>query len=527
MPINQASPAQGPTFEPAVVAALEQTAEPQVEMVVNDQFDVVVVGAGLSGIAAVTAASGVDVLLVSLTNRFGGQAFNGVPTIDEGDLVQRESGIYRQFIQDLERLAEGTDLNKCYFLAEDGRDGYCPNPEMVHTVLNAWVENGQQAGRLWILEPSADTAVEVTDLLQTGRTVSGVVVNDQQAYSAPVTIDATEDQALYPLIEGLRYETGNGSCVQDATWVLPLWWYPNGIPAELVPPTDAPSVMAQRFGADVVNEWIAAFRTHLQADGHSAFPGWDRFNTEPLSFTVAAGYRGVAETRPEVVGHPAAPAVTQTYFNWIINDSPLPASAFADDRSLDLATNQALGRSYLLLWYLYHELGIRDWGLAEDVGYQETIRPFWDDLIPADIQWRMPPEPYIREGRRFAGPVLTGEDLQDRARFGESVMLGSYFGDFHGCNDGVPSFGGGLYEVPLDVFIPEGIDGFMTAQPRAGRVDRLAASSLRMQPTELIGGQVAGIVAALSVQQNSVLRDVDYNTVRQRLEGQGVIVDIP
>jgi hypothetical protein len=106
-------------------------------------------------------------------------------------------------------------------------------------------------------------------------------------------------------------------------------------------------------------------------------------------------------------------------------------------------------------------------------------------------------------------------------------MLGGYFSDFHGCLEEGAGQGFGLFEVPMGVFIPETIDGFMPGMARAAGVSRLAASAVRTQPEEIWSGEAIGIIAALAARDDIEVRNVDPAEVQQHLLANDLIFFLP
>ncbi|HEX5721408.1 MAG TPA: FAD-dependent oxidoreductase, partial [Acidimicrobiia bacterium] len=189
-------------------------------------YDVVVVGDGLGGASAATAAArlGANVALLSPIGYLGGQAgAAGVSTMDEGSnhFVQRRSGIYGELATSAQALY-GPDVGDCYFI----EDSMCPEPIFIDGFFRGLVT---QAGA------DVVSMSTVTDVLQDGTSVTGVVA-DGSTYNAEVVIDATEFSDLYPMIEGLDYEVGStAGCLQDTTWLAIRAWYSTPVVPELFP----------------------------------------------------------------------------------------------------------------------------------------------------------------------------------------------------------------------------------------------------------------------------------------------------
>ena len=66
--------------------------------------------------------------------------------------------------------------------------------------------------------------------------------------------------------------------------------------------------------------------------------------------------------------------------------------------------------------------------------------------------------------------------------------------DSHGCTS-LPdetSSGYGLFEMATEIFMQDEVPGFWPGMARGARVDAVVASSVRMQPSEYIGGYFVG-----------------------------------
>lgn len=473
------------------------------------EWDVAVVGSSLGGVGAAVQAARMGARVV-LFDRFGypgGQAtVAGVPTMDEGSLLLRKSGLYHELVDDL--VGMGLRPGGCYF----STTSICPSPQLVRDVLREWLE---EAGVAVVRFRRVD------GVLQQGAAVTGVVV-DGTRWDAEVVVDATETQALYPMVSGLGYEEGDGRCIQDVTWVAPTREYEGDVPRDLVPPPDVPDILRAITPRGFVDRTLRGFDGKVSADGVDEFPGWEQWleSREAWSPAVERVYRQVNEPFAD----PSRPRLTMHNY---ANDSPA-SPAFLNPGTIEGSYEwvAALRTSYLWLWWLYYELGVTDWGLA-DLGYKDLDRVVTDPAVPDRIERLLPPMPYIREGRRLVGDrELSYRDMSTGADWDTSVMFGAYFNDFHGCGTGNPTLPPQPYEVPLEVFIPHDVDGFLPGMARAAAVDRDVAASLRMQPTELNSGQVVGALAALASRLDVPPRLVDPQQVRQELVKSGAIVDL-
>jgi hypothetical protein len=183
-----------------------------------------------------------------------------------------------------------------------------------------------------------------------------------------------------------------------------------------------------------------------------------------------------------------------------------------DERMEEL--KKAKERTLNFVYYIQHELGFKNLGLA-------------DDEFPTEDQLAL--VPYHREGRRLRGiqrmtinHVLNIYEGQPLYRTGISV--GDYPVDHHHDYNPeapkisfppVPSF-----NIPLGALIPEAIDGLIVAD-KAISVSNVINGSTRLQPCVLLTGQAAGTLAALSIQENCNPRDINIRKIQQTLLDAG------
>lgn len=526
-PSTTTTTAVSTTVEPTTATTIEPTTSTSVPPTASTQttlptptvatYDVVVVGDGLGGASAAAAAArlGANVALLSPIGYLGGQAgAAGVSTMDEGSnhFVQRHSGIYGE-LASFGQAVYGPDVGDCYFI----EDSFCPEPIMVEEFFRGIVTNSG-------VDIFSMTSVD--DVLQDGTKVTGVSV-DGSIYNAEVVIDATEFSDLYPLVDGLNYEVGGeGGCVQDTTWLAIRAWYPTPVVPELIPPQSAAQDLRGLHGTEL-DGWLDEFRNTVvrapnrEASGSSVVP-WD--------IATETQYRALADRR-DLSSASNPPDVTRTGVNYA-NDYPLTAAAIEDPAVRATEFRKALHKTYAFLWYLRWELGVTEWGVDSFQDYPKARRLLSDDLIPDALERNLPPYPYIREGRRMVtvqtlGPEDLTNDVRSRHRFEDSVMLGGYFSDFHGCLEPGAGLGFGLFEVPMGVFIPETVDGFMPGMARSAGVSRSAASAVRTQPEEIWSGEAIGIIAGLAARDDIEVRNVSPAAVQERLLANDLVFFLP
>jgi hypothetical protein len=131
------------------------------------------------------------------------------------------------------------------------------------------------------------------------------------------------------------------------------------------------------------------------------------------------------------------------------------------------------------------------------------------------------------------GETLKAGDLTrnaDAKHVATSIAMGDYFMDLdHGqtshaieadLDDKDNPKGGGPFQVPFEVFIPEKIDGFVPAEKNISQ-SRIASGATRLQPITILTGQAAGTIAALSVKEGKQPRQLDPRKVQRVLLDSG------
>ena len=175
-------------------------------------------------------------------------------------------------------------------------------------------------------------------------------------------------------------------------------------------------------------------------------------------------------------------------------------------------------KSLQFLYYLQSELGFNTYGLVADE-------------FPTDDGF--PLIPYHRESRRINGiTTLTVNHIakpynQQQALYRTGVAVGDYPVDHHHASHPdaqnlpelhfypVPS-----YNVPIGCLLPQNIDNFIVAE-KSISVTNIVNGTTRLQPVVLQIGQAAGVIAALSVQENLSPAKVSIRKVQNRLLKQG------
>lgn len=508
----------------SVVRPLWQTNEVDTPRArIGPDYDVVIAGAGTGGWAAAVQAArlGARVLLLEETDWIGGQmAAAGVTTMDEdGGWMKfpvRERGIYREFHESMVLYYQS--LNKdpfvTYFSWPDQLEGGY-EPKAARAVLYAFIRQVRERGQT--LDLSLRT--RVTAVTRAGDTVTGATLTfadgAHQDVACRILMDATEYGDVMPLT-GARYRVGNSTSdqpdptalVQDHTWTCVVREYPGGVPEHLQirePPPGYETGSGKRYRKytnDGVVIWGAAGKGFKASRHWSVFFAW----------------RGMADADSPLIGESSLLRHTQCGFNGG-NDYPVTAATIENTEQRLKDEREGIYKTLGALYYFQKELGV-NWSLAEDEGYATeanrakmkalNLRP---DLEAMAIH--LPQHPYVRECRRIIGvQTLTARDLgryENAKHVTTSVAMGDYFMDLdHGktahavepdLDSGDLPRGGGPFQIPFEVFIPERIDGFIPAEKNLSQ-SRLANGATRLQPVTMLTGQAAGTIAALAARHH-------------------------
>lgn len=118
-----------------------------------------------------------------------------------------------------------------------------------------------------------------------------------------------------------------------------------------------------------------------------------------------------------------------------------------------------------------------------------------------------------RDSRKIIGRYnLTGQDVCNQARFEDAV----------GYNILILPTTGRFFQVPYRCLLPSsGADNLLVAG-RAVAGDRVSHAAMRNMMACTVTGQAAGVAAAVSLQQNTVVKNVDVSDVQTELQRQGV-----
>lgn len=133
----------------------------------------------------------------------------------------------------------------------------------------------------------------------------------------------------------------------------------------------------------------------------------------------------------------------------------------------------------------------------------------------------------VRESRRVVGQyTLTVEDIYASRVFDDSIACCGFPIDIHdplGAGlDWRRDNAGGFYDVPYRVMLPGSISNLLVTG-RCASATHEAMASLRITATAMAMGEAAGIAAAMAADRNQAPREVDIPALQGRIAARGGI----
>ena len=531
----------------------------------RDNYDIVIAGGGMGGIAAAIQASHMDmnVLVVESTGMLGGQAVaSGVSTMD--DLSHQRSGLYREFMNRIEEYysERGKSIQTCYWNTGNSLEAAF-EPFIGHKILSDMARGEDAPDILYhsqIIHVGSEKVIAsdengVSDNLR----INSVIIQTPEGkinIACKILIDATEYGDILPLA-GADYRAGNSvtpninpdTMIQDITWTAVMRKYPGGIPEHLKPKMPLPGYDHAKWN----------YERYVTKDGGN-FEGTFPVKL-PVNFAAHNAYRGLPDSflpgnydsDPQTWNR-----ITKTQVNWG-NDYPgynmwkntygLPAEYLENKTLRKRIERDALIKTLHFIYYVQNELN-ESWSVDENEYGElpEAAKDLPDEW--KNIARHLPPAAYVRESRRIvAEHTLTSKELYENSQsyhdghanneIQNAIAVGRYVLDLHHSDtkEYIESELGeeaeyikahkpvGDFQVPMDILIPQNVDGLIAAEKNLS-MSRIAAGALRLQPICMMTGQAAGALAAVAVRENIQPRNVKAIRVQRELLNAGVILSL-
>ena len=462
----------------------------------GEQYDVIVVGGGVSGTTAGIRAArlGVNTLIVEEGPWLGGMLTSAGVSATDGNYRLR-GGMWGELRDSLEAHYGGAQALKTGWVSN-----LLFEPSVGARIFRAMAEKEEQ------LTVKFDTKLSHIERAEEGWELTLHGPHGKEQVTARVVIDGSElgDVAA---ATGVKYDIGMESRSVTGEDIAPE--EANGIIQDLTM-----VMILKDYGRDMTIERPADYDSTLFACAcDNAICHTPKEANRLWSKQMMMSYGRLPNGKIMI--------------NWPIEGNDYYVNMIemtAEERAEAVA--KAKAHTLNFLYFIQHELGLNTLSLA-------------DDEFPTED--RMPLMPYHRESRRTHGEVrfqlnhITAP--YDYTLYRTAIGVGDYPVDQHHTRytgwealpnlyfHSVPSYG-----VPMGVLLPKGVDGLIVAE-KSISVSNLVNGSTRLQPVVLQIGEAAGIVAALAVKQGIEPRKVSVRDVqREVLEGGGYLLpflDLP
>ena len=147
---------------------------------------------------------------------------------------------------------------------------------------------------------------------------------------------------------------------------------------------------------------------------------------------------------------------------------------------------------------------------------------------------------YVREGRRMIGEyVMTQKDIQKGGGVDltkpDTIGMGSYNSDSHNVqryitadgyirNEGNMEVNVDPYEIPYRMLLPKRAEADNLLVTCTFSASHVAYSTIRMEVQYMIIGEAAGRAAAISVQDNTKVHDIDVTKLQRSLKANDAVL---
>jgi len=479
--------------------------------------DVLVVGAGLGGCAAALRAArlGRRVCLIEETSWPGGQiSTQGVSSLDEhqyietfggtGSYYELRDGIraYYRTTYTLPPTTDAVHLNPgnawVSTLSFEPRAGV--------TVLEGMMSGPHDSGDLQVFYRTRAVAADVingrVEAVATRHLDSGAVIRFRAAF----VLDATDlgdmlvfTATAYALGQESRAQTGepsapdtpNPACIQNFTFPIAVEYR-----------AGEDHTIAKPDGYDqnrTTQPYTMVYRPY-----DPGAPAYQMFIMAPGTMGPFWTYRRALDATN--FDDPRIP-VDVSILNWTGNDyrgGPV-VDRPPDEQQMRYQESRLLSLGFL--YWLQTEAPRDDGG----AGYPE-LNPRPDVMGSVDGLSQMP---YVREGRRLrARYTIVEQNIAEAsnpgaraARFDDTVGIGLYLIDLHGCGERTTDINTKPFQIPLGALVPVRTLNLLPAAKNIGTT-HLTNGAYRLHPVEWAVGDAAGTVAAFCLSANVTPQDV-------------------
>jgi hypothetical protein len=463
-------------------------------MTTEHNYDVVVAGAGMSGVVAAIAAArnGAKTLLIDRYTFLGGNATAGLLgcflTFHNMKGEKICDGIPQEVVDECIRLGGAFDYN----------DGHLPNAYgNAYTVTPIDAEVLKIAAQRLCLAAGVKLALNTYTIgpIMEGNRIAGVrAVNKsgEQAYRAKVVIDATGDADIVAKAGGAFLQGDD----QGRTMSISLFSRLGGV--------DLDEHLA--YVKKNPDEFMLAEDPYIgktKAERAAELETWRDYPLVTGHYSAVKVAQGRGEFHPNrqrvVFSITTTPGVVTLNSTSMLGYDPVDGDAL---------TNAAIeGREQIL----------------KVVDFYRKYVPGFQNCFYIDSASALG----VRESRRIVGvETLTTDWCVDARKSDRDIARGAYCLDVHQASGVIEHKhvrDGESYGIPYGCLVPVEVDGVIVAG-RSLSSERFANGSARNQAHVQAMGQAAGTAAAMCAANDIQPRKVNIGALRQTIAGQGAIV---
>ena len=459
----------------------------------NVDSDVVILGAGASGVAAAISAAraGLRTLLVDAGPMPGGELISGMAI--DGALNARGEwilgGVGRDILAECEKLGGYigplNDFRLIWYV--------CLDPEVMKLAIASTLA---KAGVKLLLHTYA-THIDMND----GRVTALHVLNKEgkSALRAPLFIDCSGDGDIVRAAGGKLLQGGPGGELQPVSLMF-------------------------RMSGVVTKPLLEFMRDHTEsfALGESDAIRQGRTDRELAEASLV-------QNQPSVFLKGGGPLVSGAIARGEMYPTALimiqPTAPQRGEVCLNTTRVGGIdGTRTTELSATLSTLGEQVWQCSE---FMRKHVPGFEHAAFSGIASRVG----VRETRRIDGvESLTQEDVLEGRKRADGIGKGSHHVDIHQSGTGqirIPVKDGGSYDIPWGCVLPKGLAN-VAAAGRILSADRKAHGSARVMGPCLAMGQAVGTAAAILLQAGSpspTFAALDVRALRTRLQADGAVLD--
>ena len=496
----------------------------------GDNYDIVVYGGTAGGVTAAIEAArlGKSVAIIEPSQHLGGMTTGGLSATDYGNKLAIR-GLAREFYT---RVGQAYNQGTTYWF----------EPKVGESVINQWVASLPN-----ITVVKGERLNLTNGVTKTGNVINSIQMESGRTFNAGVFIDSSYEGDLMAK-SGVSYIVGRessstynephaGVFVNTQTLNVDPYVIP-GNPASGVLSMLSPQLPPANGTAD---DKVQAYNFRLTVTTNANRLPWTAPpNYDPARYELLK--RAIQATNPTAINQllqlqglntpngankwdvNANGNLTMVSIDYVGFSKNYPDADYAT-RELIIAEHRNYEQGYLYFLAtdpsvpLAVRNGMNSYGLAPD---EFTDNGNWPHQI------------YVREARRMIGRYVMTEadDLSQRAA-SDPIALSSYTIDSHGTSFFVDADGKPHAEGNIGVAVPQpfGIS-YSSLTPQESQVSNLLVSSaisasrvgygsIRMEPQYMMMGQAAGAAAALALNGNTSVQQVNYSALRTQLLADG------